>query len=57
MWLFIINIFLFLGLCFVLLHFLAGEERHLSIIIFFAVCLWFMSFIVWMLHFKDHLIT
>lgn len=54
MWLFIINIFLFLGLCFVLLHFFAGEEEHLSIIIFFAICLWFISFIVWMLHFKDH---
>ncbi len=50
MWLFIINIFLFLGLCFVLLHFLAGEEKHLSIIIFLAICLWGVSFFVSALH-------
>jgi len=57
MWLFMINILLFFGLCFVLLHFLAGEERHLSIIIFFAICLWGISFFVSALHLANQIHT
>lgn len=50
MLLFIINIFLFFGLCFVLLHFLAGEEEHLSIIIIFSIILWAISLFVSIVH-------